>query len=1165
MSFYKNHRTFVLLGLLVFMLGLVSNPLEQGLYSVHLSLVKKNFESNVLKAEKTALQLLDDLVNEQMDYDELTAKYRADEDLGFYIYHGDSLKEWYNIHTLPPYYFTEFYRPTYQKTKNGGYVFFVKSKENQHWVVAFPLVHSYYLKNNYLQENSPLYAKAAEHFEIGKPGEFAEKISLSTGQEIGSLRAKDSHRGSHNVGNLVFVALLLMVLFVRQPATGMLAYTALLYLLLRSLGSFCSLNATQFYNPALYSGAFILSNLGDLLMGSLLLLTWLIDLKNATLKMLASYLVSILMAIICFDLIENSVITIDTSDILNLSGWSFFVYLILSVLLFRTVSLAGAHFVRFELVTALLSVVLAALLCLLLHIPYVCLLFPLALFAGKLLVKATHPYISQHAVVLVVVLLSALFVMVKTETEKIAREQLPLVVKNLINQRDNVAEFLLNDFRLNLEKDAYVKSFFTNPFLPKSAIEERLEKLYLRGYLKKYEHKILFLPKKLKFGYTPDRDLAETINSILKEGSNQLTRGIYATKLTGITNAYLTEQSYVQDADTVGSLYVLLTEKSFYDQSIYPELLVGNNAHDLTEGYTYALYKKNQLLASTGNLNYPLFIDTTGQLVINHNSNYVNYFYQPDDETLFVLTRARKSLFNYISSFSVFLSIVLLMFLVQYHFADMLRRTQRMFMGELTFTLASRVRLVTIGSVFIALLILAYTTGVYTQKKYELATEENLKNKAAKAYIYFSNLIKNKNQILDNIDLLQEQVLQFSELYESDIDVFDKQGKLLASSQRLLYQNGILEEQIDGDAYFEMRHQGKSLCIRNKKVGLLNYLSAYTPVFVDQKIMGYVQLPYFTRQQDLRQEQASFFVTLFNIYLVLLVILGVISAFIARNLTRPLSLITEQIKKTNLAGHNEKIAWHKADEIGLLVKEYNTMIDKLEASARQLTESKQAEAWQEMARQVAHEIKNPLTPMKLNIQQLQRAWSDKHQNLEAIFKKVTSVLISQIDILSKIASEFSSFAKMPSSKLEKLNIIEVFYDIESLYNADKQIVNLHCKYHQINISGDRDQLFRAFNNIVKNGIQAVEGGTEPQIDIAIEAGNDGVLSINISDNGSGIDESRRDKIFLPNFSTKSSGMGLGLAIVKQIIENHKGQIDFTTDYKKGTTFRILIPYENKLL
>jgi two-component system nitrogen regulation sensor histidine kinase NtrY len=283
------------------------------------------------------------------------------------------------------------------------------------------------------------------------------------------------------------------------------------------------------------------------------------------------------------------------------------------------------------------------------------------------------------------------------------------------------------------------------------------------------------------------------------------------------------------------------------------------------------------------------------------------------------------------------------------------------------------------------------------------------------------------------------------------------------------------------------------------------------------------------------------------------------AVIIARQITAPLSFIQFSLSKTTYGKKNEPIRWDRNDEIGALVKEYNKMIAALENSAQKLAQSERESAWREMAKQVAHEIKNPLTPLKLGLQLLDKSWKDKDPRFDQKFERFSKSFVEQIESLSNIASEFSAFAKMPDTKLEPLNVFDVLTQAVTIF---KQMDNVKIVFKNPEsafiINADRDQLLRCFNNLLKNAIEAAPADRLGLIEINYLVTNKNVL-LTIKDNGNGIPENLREKIFEPNFTTKSSGTGLGLAFVKNSIENAGGKVWFETQLGEGTTFYFSLP------
>jgi len=235
------------------------------------------------------------------------------------------------------------------------------------------------------------------------------------------------------------------------------------------------------------------------------------------------------------------------------------------------------------------------------------------------------------------------------------------------------------------------------------------------------------------------------------------------------------------------------------------------------------------------------------------------------------------------------------------------------------------------------------------------------------------------------------------------------------------------------------------------------------------------------------------------------------------------------------------------------------MVIELERSVELLAKSERETAWREMAKQVAHEIKNPLTPMRLSVQQLQRAWDDKNEDFGQYLKRVSKTIIEQIDTLSSIASEFSNFAKMPVAKLENVDVGEILTKTVELFHGTENIeIELQKSDRELHILADAEQLNRVFINIIKNGIQSIPDERSGEISVVLYSKEDKAI-IEISDNGKGIPEDVRQKMFKPNFTTKTSGMGLGLAIVQNILEQIEGEITYKTRVGHGTTFIISLP------
>lgn len=406
----------------------------------------------------------------------------------------------------------------------------------------------------------------------------------------------------------------------------------------------------------------------------------------------------------------------------------------------------------------------------------------------------------------------------------------------------------------------------------------------------------------------------------------------------------------------------------------------------------------------------------------------------------------------------------------------------------------------------------------------------------------------------------------------SDYNIYDLTGNLLYSTQPKIYKEGIISPKMNSDAFLNLNTKPRTEYIQNERIGSLEYIAAYVPIRnQSNKVIGYLNLPYFSKETELKNEISGFVVALINFYILLFALAIVMALFISNYITQPLRIIRNSISNIRLGKKNELILVSRKDEIGALVNEYNRMVNELAASAELLVKSERESAWREMAKQVAHEIKNPLTPMKLSIQHLERTWKNHPDKMQEMIEKTAKTLIEQIDSLSNIATEFANFAQMPKINNEVINLAEVIEGTCNLYKDTEGIKIIHSIYipniqegiaPNLPLFGDKEQLSRAFSNLIKNGIQAIPEGEKGIINITISDNQDSYI-VSISDNGSGIPEDKTDKIFNPNFTTKTTGMGLGLAIVKNSIESMRGSITFETTLGVGTTFIVKIPKYNK--
>lgn len=399
---------------------------------------------------------------------------------------------------------------------------------------------------------------------------------------------------------------------------------------------------------------------------------------------------------------------------------------------------------------------------------------------------------------------------------------------------------------------------------------------------------------------------------------------------------------------------------------------------------------------------------------------------------------------------------------------------------------------------------------------------------------------------------------EISRILSIDINLYNQEGKLIFTTQPRIFEYKLLSPYMNHQVFEHYEKKPSSKIFITDQINQLKYLSAYFPVRTynensDEQIF-FLNTPYLSRQNLINRQIQSFIVFLMNIYVILIFVVSFISIILSRALTLPLSILKDSIDKISFGNTNIALQWESDDEIGAIIHSYNEMLIKLGESKKKLQTNERDLAWREMAKQVAHEIKNPLTPMKLKLQFLIRAWKSEHHNFAEIFDNSTTVFLEQIESMTNIATNFSNFAKMPAPKIEKVNVHHVLKSILDLYSEANFKLELQNE-NEFYVNADKDQLSRVVNNLVKNASQAVEENIG-RVVMKTAKIEDNKIQIQVIDNGVGIPIEIQDKIFLPSFSTKTSGMGLGLAMSKKIIESFNGEIYFKSVPNRGTIFYI---------
>jgi len=421
--------------------------------------------------------------------------------------------------------------------------------------------------------------------------------------------------------------------------------------------------------------------------------------------------------------------------------------------------------------------------------------------------------------------------------------------------------------------------------------------------------------------------------------------------------------------------------------------------------------------------------------------------------------------------------------------------------------------------------------------------------------------LKNKTTYPVNTEnlpkIFKERIYEISSINKLNISIYDLNGKLLKNSMASAFEK-VNTDLIPEHVLIELIQNSNHRILKNSQEEGISYQSSYTyindPKF---KRIGILKLQFTQDNSEIKYELRKFISKLSLVYLLMFVIAISLAYFLSSYITRSIKKVSDKMHQTRLNKRNEKILLTEASsEIDTLVSAYNNMIDELQESAVKLAKSEREQAWREMAKQVAHEIKNPLTPMRLSVQSFEQKFNPEDPNIREKLADYSQTLIQQIDVMSSISSAFSDFAKMPTQNKEKIDVISVVKLALDIFNEDS--VKFLPKEKELFANLDKTQLIRIVTNLVKNASQATENQANPLIEVkVISEGND--IKITISDNGKGIYEEVKDLIFEPKFTTKTSGMGLGLPMIKNIIEAYDGTISFSSKEGIGTVFTVILP------
>lgn len=757
--------------------------------------------------------------------------------------------------------------------------------------------------------------------------------------------------------------------------------------------------------------------------------------------------------------------------------------------------------------------------------------------------------------------------------------------ESLMAERDLYTEFLLREVHEQIRKDYNIQEHLRSPFLPKQLIKQRIRRIHLNNRFDNYQVRILLFDA---HGNPLDKSITDKISTYLQRYAQKQfqTEEPYLYFINeqqaveykispNLLRAYILKVLVKHEGVPVGYIILELKQKKDLPYNVYPELMVDSRFRmpQEVQHYSYSVWLGRHLLYSYGQFNYEKDFNSRllAEAALYQRGIESNGFHHvavvdkskraPGSPAKIVVVSSPA--YEWSRSFTNFSFLLLLLILFTGVLFLILSR-KRLSFNRLSFT--AKIQLYLNFAFFVPLLIVSAFTLSFMKNSYEEDLRRSFLQQANNAMLSLSGSL----QLFDNEDLrldaLQQELSILSRYGQVDINLFDPDGSLIASSQPNIFENGLISTLINPKALVAIRDLRFKNILLEEQIGALRYQSVYVAIksFEDGKLLGILSIPFFEAQDEQSQKLSDLLAIIINIFTITFSVFLLLSQVASRTLTEPLQMIAQKLRKTTFQDYNEPLEWDSDDEIGLLVSEYNRMLLNLESSKKALAQSEKESAWREMAKQVAHEIKNPLTPMKLTLQQLERRMqSDRvgKEDLQRMLHRTISSLVQQIDTLSDIATSFSTFAKMPSPRLAPFDIADTLRNIIELHRSQNKTVFFltNIAPGTFKVMGDDRLMGRILTNLILNAIQAVPEERTPQIMVSLYRTEANMIRIEVRDNGSGIPEEIQKRIFTPSFTTKASGSGIGLAVAKRGIEQMNGRIWFETKEGEGTCFFIELP------
>jgi two-component system, NtrC family, nitrogen regulation sensor histidine kinase NtrY len=1091
-------------------------------------------------------------------------------------------------------------------------------KSTYTYIAIIPIYWNYFIENKYLSAHFEGFENELKNYKISDTILSTNSVKNIAGKPLASISLK-SNTKVFNLNYLTilygFLSIVFLMMYLNFISLLIKNKQGLLWAILFLLISFLSFRILSYnfhfpfpfdkleiFDPSIYASDFIHPSLGDFIINSILFY-WLLQfykkhrnqnividsIVNTRIVQFFSIAILFLAALKISDslrsLVQDSKISFDVNNLMSFSVYSVISLVFISflcIIFFAIAQIIFATLNKLQTSFSVQIVVLSTIVLLYLavaflfnslnlyhtsvHIGWLCLfgyLFQTNRFK-KLIIHSNNIVLPFFWIIYFAATAAVVITFYNATLEL---EQRKKIAEKIYFQTDITGENLLN-----IATNNFTNSFFINnksrlineqssKFLKDSIVAQNFS-----GYLNKYQTNIyLFSPLGNPI-FNIDSTSVNTFEMLLAQQDNiKVDDGLYTITNSLKANSYCFKKQIIDNEKVAFLLYIIIKPKNYKNESIFPELFRQSQEFSFQSKYDYAIYDSGKLATIVGNSNFGNTVKPIAIVSFKYKTTKkVSYLiYQPTKTKTIIIVKDNIFILELITFFGyLFFCCVILVFCFKaIVFIGTHKLKSPIILKQNSISIGNQIQLAIIFFSVFSFVIIAVFSILFFINKFNISQEQKL----AKSIKSITNSLQNfipsisKSNQENTFAALQNKLIEVPETQNLDINFFDKEGSLVYSTQPYIYNKQLLSNKINASALFALHKNPHALCQQKETIGNLQYASIYSPINNEENdVIGFINIPLFNSQTELNSEISGFLATLINLNALIFLFAGTISILIADRITASIKLVGNKMKNLQLDAPNEEIYWNKNDEIGLLIKEYNKMVKKLEISAIAFAKAEREGAWKEMAQQVAHEIKNPLTPMKLSIQYLQKSIEADHPNVKQISQHVATTLIEQINQLANIASDFSQFANITNVKPVKYSIVESVESVTNLYSVDNSVaISIKKTGDNFLIFADKIQMNRLFTNLIKNAIEASAKNNIAKIDIEIiQVAN--TIKVSIIDFGSGIQQTDTAKIFTPNFTTKTSGTGLGLAICKGIVEHIGGNIGFNS-MPNGTQFYIVVP------